>query len=167
MGRTAGDHNGPGGVRRAIDLGFVGVDRQQRARHLHRQVQLSARPQTPIVDIAAGFERRNGVHEACGVRRQADDAKMRSDRDLDPLKDIVAALDRRRIDPHAGIVHAGVHDAGGVGLGRPAIGIERVGAGAGSAGRPFLKAPRSPCMIHFVDGHDLPRLGLGQEIFVL
>ena len=128
---------------------------EQRAGHRHRVVHRRALADAPVVDVAAHPVRRDRVHDV-GLRGcQPQDAEVRADGDAHVLEDAVVLLDRLVIDGHAGIVDGLVHDAVGIRLRRPLEVVERLG--------PVALAGR----VHLVDGDDLARLRIGQQLLVV
>ena len=153
----AGQRALDGGARQlGVALGGVGIaDREERAGHGHRVVHRRALSDAPVVDVAADVVRWNGVDHVGFARRQAHHAEVRADRDPHVLEHAVPLLHGAVIDGHARIVDDLVHDAGRIGLRRPAVVVH--------GSRPVLLAGR----VDLVDRDDLARLRLGEQLLVV
>src|SRR3954453_13172645 len=101
------------------------ADREQRARHRHREVHHRALANAPIVDIAAEISGWDRIDEFRLARRNRDDSKMRPHRNAHALQDPVVFLVERMIDRHSGVVYDRVHYANRICRWSPALIVYR------------------------------------------
>src|SRR4051794_11374884 len=103
------------------------ADRQQGALHGHRIEHGRALADAPVVDVAAGVARGNGVDHVRFLGCETEHTEMRADRYAYVLEYAPVLLDRGVVDRHAGIIDDLVHDTERIGLRRPAEVIQRLG----------------------------------------
>src|ERR1700674_4411500 len=130
------------------------ADRKQGFGNRNRKIYRGALAEPPIIQVAAEVGRRHGIDQTRLTRRHAYDAKVWPQRNPDAVEYAVPSPDRLGRDGYAGIVVGVVHDAVGIGLGLPSIGIERLRIG--------LVAREN-----LIDRHRFARLGLREKLVIV
>ena len=101
------------------------ADGQQCARDRHREIHSRSLTEAPVVEIATEIAGRDRINEVAFAGRDADDAEMRPQRNIDSLQNVVATAHAARHHRHARIIISAMDDTRRIGLWFPRIGILR------------------------------------------